>query len=301
MSSQPPVTCSVVIATLDRVESLRRVLRCLSAQTCPPLEVIICAAGDAAPVRAAAAEPDGPRGNVQVLTAAAKSSARQRNQAAALARGDVIAFLDDDIEFESDLLQRVLAHFGPGSSVVAASPRFAGTERRPPGAVTRLYYRVQAGYAHPDYGGRLFGPGINCYPILRADGRGFVGTEWLPATCLFVRNAAFRSTLFPEFDGYSYAEDVHLTARLARIGAVGFVSDATILHHSLPSEFKRDVAGLTRGKLRNMSIIAREILGQSAASVWLRLLLHRLFLTVSFAGRRPTNWTSELRGVWSWR
>ena len=82
--------CSVIIATLDRIESLRVVLNCLARQTMPPREVIIAAASDSTAVVALAHE-FAARLAVRVLPCPVKSSARQRNAAAAEARGFIFA------------------------------------------------------------------------------------------------------------------------------------------------------------------------------------------------------------------
>lgn len=294
----PLPTCSVIIATLDRPDSLRVVLDFLVRQTRPPLEIIIAAAGHVTAVEdlVRTLHPPCP---VRVLACAQKSSARQRNAAAAEARGEVLAFLDDDIEFPNDLFARFLAQFGESrSNPGAIAARIAGEDRPVPGRLTRAYYRLQAGYAHADYGGRLFGPGINCYPVFRSDSPALFPSEWLPATCLFVRADLFRATLFPTFDGYSFAEDVHLTARIAREAPLYFATHALIEHHSLPSEFKSDPATLTAGKLHNMAVVAREILGLQGWRLWWRWQLHRLFLSVAILRSRPPRWPAVLRGIW---
>lgn len=291
-----PLDCSVVIATLDRVASLQVVLTCLARQTRLPLEVIISAAGDPEPIKASVRAFPGVY-PVIVLAAQEKSSARQRNQAAAIAKGQVIAFLDDDIEFSEDLFARILPHFdagGPG----AISARIAGNSRPEPGRLTRWYYRLQSGYDDPDYGGRLFGAGINCEPIFHADSPELLESEWLPSTCLFVDARLFHVTKFPAFTGYSFAEDVHLTARIARSAPVYFATQCTILHHSLPSEFKANRAALNSGNLHNMGIVAREVLNLYGWPLWWRWQLHRLFLAAVIMGQHLPQWRQALLGVW---
>jgi GT2 family glycosyltransferase len=290
--------CSVVIATLDRVASLRLVLQCLARQTRPPEELLIAAAGDAGPVEALVADLPLPF-PVRVLRSAEKSAARQRNLAAGEARGDVLAFLDDDIEFGPELFAGVLAEFSApdGPAPGAVSPRIANTGRSRPGQLTRCYYRLQAGFADPDYGARLFGVGLNCFPLFTADGPRRIPADWLPSTCLFVRAELFRRHRFPQFTGYSYAEDVHLTARIAREAPLYFLRAPTLLHHSLPSEFKSDPAALVAGKLHNMAVIAREVQGLGGAAFWWRWHLHRVFLLAVLLLRRPAQWRGEIRGV----
>lgn len=294
----PLPSCSVIIATLDRLESLVRVLDCLSRQTHPPDEVLIAAAGDAAAVeRLVQAHMLASR--TRVLPQAVKSSARQRNAAAAVASGNILAFLDDDIEFAPDLFAKLLTYFvttKPAPGAIGA--RIPAEDRRTPGQFALAYYRLQAGYAHANYGGRLFGPAINCTPIYEPDSPELTPTEWLPATCLFVRAECFHAERFPLFDGYSYAEDVHLTARIGRAAPLFFATHCPILHHSLNSEFKRDVAALTAGKLRNMTRIAQELLGLHGWRLQGRMLLHRMFMTLATLRTRSPRWWDVLRGTW---
>lgn len=299
MTGKQPVTCSVVIATLDRIPSLQVVLRCLGKQTRPPCETIIAAAGDSERVAAIVAENKTPF-PVSVLRSRAKSAALQRNEAAAFAQGEVLAFLDDDVEFEAGVFAQLLANFDhlSESELGAVSPRINDQDRPRPGRLTRTYYRIQSGYSDADYGGRLFGPGINCYPVYRPDGSPLVRSEWLPATFLFVRRSLFAIERFPAFSGYSFAEDVHLTARIGRHAPLFFAAQCAIQHHSLPSEFKRDRVRLTAGKLHNMAIVSREILGLQGISLHWRLLLHRLFVSLVLFVRRPPHWPEELRGLW---
>ena len=294
--------CSAIVATLDRHASLRVVLDCLERQTRPPLEIIVSAAGDTASLAADIAARSG-RVPVRLMPSPVKSAAVQRNEAAAAARGDVLAFLDDDIEFGPDLFARVLGHFDSRAEkeLGALSPRFANTGRETPGRLTRWYYALQAGYADPDYGGRLFGPGINCFPVFSAAGPDLVPCEWLPSTCLFMRTALFRRHRFPAFTGYSFAEDVHLTARAVREAPLFFLREPSILHHSLPSEFKSDRVALVAGKLHNMAVVAREAMELRGWSLWWRWQLHRLFLCAVLLARRPSQWAEDLRGVWKAR
>jgi glycosyltransferase involved in cell wall biosynthesis len=262
------------------------------------MEVVIAAAGEAQPIPSAdlAVCPF----PVRVLYYPEKSAARQRNQAAASATGDVLAFLDDDIEFGPDLFARVLAHFDrlTEAQLGAASPRIANTDRNAPGRFTRWYYTLQAGYADSDFGGRLFGSGLNCFPLYHEGGPELMPVEWLPSTCLFMRAGLFHRHRFPSFTGYSFAEDVHLTARAAREAPLFFLREPAILHHSLPSAFKADRAALIAGKLHNMGRVARDVMGLRGWALWWRWQLHRGFLTAVLLCRRPPDWGAELRGIW---
>jgi GT2 family glycosyltransferase len=285
----------VIIATLDRVDSLRCVLACLSRQTRPPDEVILCAAGE---LPATLLTEFHGFARIRLLPSAVKSSARQRNQAADVATGEVLAFLDDDIEFEPDLLERALTVLAHAPEIGGLHPRIRNMEGNSPGLLTRAYYTLQSGYAHPNHGGKLFGPGLNCAPVFNDATGDRVAAEWLPSTCLFLRADLFRQHRFPEFDGYSFAEDVHLTARIAHEAPLWFLREPSILHHSLTSEFKTDRTALTAGKLHNMAVVAREVQHLRGVSLWWRWQLHRLFISAVLLLRRPDSWRQDFLGVW---
>lgn len=291
--------CSVIIATLNRHASLEIVLKCLSTQLEFPGEVIIADAGDAKATAALVTALKLPF-PTRVLACPEKSSARQRNAAASEAQGEIVAFLDDDIDFGPELIRDTLAVFAD-ASVGAVSPRIINSDRPAPGRLARWYYRIQAGYAHRDYGAKLFGPGINCFPVFAHETAERIRADWLPSTCLFVRAALFHQHRFPNFTGYSFAEDVHLTARIARKAGVYFLRAPELVHNSAPSEFKANAAALTAGKLANMARVAAEVQGLSGWSLFWRWHLHRLFVAVTLLISRPPQWRAALLGVWQVR
>ena len=93
MSQSPKV--SVLIPTLDRGEELERCLKSLHEQTFKNFEIII----------------ESERGPL----------ARIRNQAARRAKGEIIVFIDDDVECTSDWLNAIVTSFGEVQSVVGVS------------------------------------------------------------------------------------------------------------------------------------------------------------------------------------
>jgi GT2 family glycosyltransferase len=125
---------SVVIPTRDRSESVRRVLRALALQGPPrgDFEAIVVADGctdsTARQITAARWPFD-----VHVLEQSLSGAAVARNCGAALARGEILLFLDDEVEPEPGVLR---AH----ATVHASTPRAIGL-----------------GYLPPIVGGGLFG------------------------------------------------------------------------------------------------------------------------------------------------
>lgn len=97
----PLTSISVVVVTRDRPELLRDALHAVASQRFAPLEVRIVDGGDHGPVAdlATAGPP-----SVVVIPARAALAAVARNQGSAGARGDVLAFLDDDDRWLPDHL-----------------------------------------------------------------------------------------------------------------------------------------------------------------------------------------------------
>jgi glycosyltransferase involved in cell wall biosynthesis len=121
---------SVLIPTRDRTELLADALRSVAAQRTPPLEVRIADDGDV-PATAAC---DG-RGllEVVVLPCAARRLAAARNLAAHAARGEVLAFLDDDDRWRPDHLDRLGAAFDDPRVELAYTDSVVVRERIEPG------------------------------------------------------------------------------------------------------------------------------------------------------------------------
>ena len=180
----------------------------------------------------------------------------------------------------------------------ALAGRISDMEHGRPSGLLWWYYRLQAGYAHPHYGARLFGPAINCLPHY-ADSGASIPAEWLNSTCVVYRTAAFAAEKFPEFEGYSFMEDVHLSARLAKKWRLFFHADAVYEHRSQPSEFKRDARALAASRIRHQRMVAEDVLGLRGVAFELKFLLHRLFATASILRQRPPQWREELKGTWS--
>lgn len=105
-------SASVVICTFadERLDSLRAAFASALAQTVPPLQVIVAVDHNAALLERV-------RDELPAATAVANAHQRglsgTRNSGVAAARGDVVAFLDDDAVAAPDWLERLLAHYGP--------------------------------------------------------------------------------------------------------------------------------------------------------------------------------------------
>ena len=291
---------SIVIATLERPAEMRVTLESIAAQTRPPQRVIIVDASNDGETRAVA-DTFAARLPLHYERAFRPSSAVQRNQGAEHVATPLIAFLDDDVFVHPETFATIAAAFERNETqrIGGIAGRIIGMSHRPPRGLLWWYYRLQAGYSHPTYGAKLFGAGINCLPTYGENDPDLIPSDWLNSTCVFFRTELFRREKFPEFDGYSFLEDVHLSARIGRTHDLFFHRTATFEHRDATSTFKRNARQLARMRVRHRRIVARDIVGLREPALTFKLLLHRLFTSVCLLRSRHPSWTQELLGTWT--
>lgn len=204
MTDRP--TVSVVIPTRDRPDRLARCLVALDAQDELPLEVVVVddASIDEGAVDAAA----GDRHRVRVVRAAGSGPAAARNLGAALARGDVVAFTDDD------------CRPGPGWVAALADGIAAGA----------------AAVAGPTRNGRPDDPYATASQLitdhLAEASRRRGGAAFAPTSNLAVRRELFDRLRFDESFPLAAGEDREWCDRLAAAGHdLAWAPEAWVEHH----------------------------------------------------------------------
>lgn len=302
-SPAPPLAYSLVIATFERPDDLEITLAGVVAQSRPPQEIIVVDSSRDDRTSALTGRWSGPC-PLRYQRSHARSAARQRNEGAALIDGaasPVVGFLDDDITLYPDTCAKVLGvfDFDNEAKTGGVAVRIEDFERPEPRGWIWWYYRIQAGFADRTYGARLFGPAINCLPSYTEGEGDLVAADWLNSGCVFYRTALFHREQFPAFEGYSFMEDVHLSARIARTHRLYFHKTARCRHRDGSNSLKRDVTGIARQRVRNQRLVCREVLGLSGAAFEAKLLLHKLFVSVAVMRRRDASWKQELLGTWT--
>jgi glycosyltransferase involved in cell wall biosynthesis len=298
-----PLAYSIVIATYERPGELRTTLDRLAAQTHSPAQIIVV---DASPGRESAevAQAFESRLPLRYRHTEARSAAVQRNEGAALIDADaspIIGFMDDDITLHPDTCAKVLAVFDADCEARTGgiAVRIEEICRPEPRGWLWWYYRIQAGYTDRTYGARLFGPAINCLPCYTESDGDLIAADWLNSGCVFYRTALFQREQFPAFEGYSFMEDVHLSARIARTHRLYFHKTASCQHRDGSQSRRRDALAIARQRMRNQRLVAREVLGLSGAVFEAKLLLHKIFASIAVIRRRDSAWKDELLGTWT--
>jgi cellulose synthase/poly-beta-1,6-N-acetylglucosamine synthase-like glycosyltransferase len=287
---------SLVIATLDRPSLIDTALAAVAAQTHLPAAVIVVDAS-AGTATADVCARWSARLPLHYEKALARSAARQRNQGAARATTPLVGFMDDDIVPPPDTLQKLAETFAD-ERVGGVAGRILGFSHPVPRGLLWWYYRWQAGYAHPHYGGRVIGPAINFLPAFDLETAPLIPAEWLNSGLVLYRREVFAREQFPAFEGYSFLEDAHLSYRVGRTHRLFFRGDAPYGHNDPPATHRPDQRALARMRIRHQQLFARELLGLSGFTLFWKLTLHRLFQTLAvLRSGAPGRWRT-ITGFW---
>lgn len=195
----PPV--SVVVAAYNEAGHIRGLLTSLSGQTEPPLEVIVVDDGstdDTANIAQLA--------GARVIRRAHRGPADARNAGAAEAAGDILVFLDGDMECSAEFLERLTAPIA---------------ENRATGTFTRdIYLANRHRHWARAYAAVRFSPPDR---LLAADFPDRFGAFRA------IRADAFRSV--GGFDDVGYGEDMTIARKL---GEDALVAPGAVLYHHHP-------------------------------------------------------------------
>jgi glycosyltransferase involved in cell wall biosynthesis len=225
MNDEPAI--SVIIPTHNRSTSLRRTLDALRAQTYPlhQVEVIVVADGCTDETVEMLQRYEAPF-TLRTIEQSCQGAAAARNQGAARATGQLLLFLDDDVEPTPPLIEtHVLAHqHGSGRVVIGAYPPALQ------GQVDFIRIELRAWWEAKFYAMRQ--------PGHRYTYRDLLGGNLSLEAELFARVGGFDPT-FPSCGG----EDYELGVRLIKAAVCfTFASDALAYHHEtsdLERSFRR--------------------------------------------------------------
>lgn len=295
-----PLNFTIVIPTLGRPGPLRATLAAIEGQTRLPIEVVVVDASrnqEARNILYNCAD----RFQVDYQRATEPSAAMQRNQGALHVRTPIVGFLDDDVILEKGACEQLCTVFDKDTEgyIGGVAARLDEPPRPTPKGLIWWYYRIQAGFSHPTYGGKLFGPAINCYPSYTESDGDLINADWLNSGCVFYRTPLFHREMFPNFKGYSFMEDVHLSARIAKTHRLYFHARAKYLHQDVQSHSRRNVREIARMRIRNQRLVSREVLGLSGPGYGAKLFLHRVFASAAIIRRKDPDWLEELTGTWT--
>lgn len=235
------LSATVIIPTYHRPHDLAVCLGSLLAQSRKPQELIIVDDG-ALPHIPLAAELEGAGIRLIYRRKEVPGLTRSRNLGISLASGDVIFFLDDDVELFPDYLERIMALFeadpeeevgGVGGWIVNTPPMTRGRWLRFWLDLLLLNTGMREGRVLPS--GFCVDFGTTPFPPSR-----MAEVEFLPGGASAFRRGVFDLFRFSEaYQGYGLGEDKDFTYRLSRRQRL-LLEPAARLHHYVSPQMRFD-------------------------------------------------------------
>lgn len=295
---------AVVIATRNRPAPLKACLASLATQSLTPHAVVIVDSSDATETQdlVAALAAEYPLHLVYIHTDAA-SAAGQRNLGAEQVDEDLVFFLDDDVVLEPAFIAEIVKLFedDPEGQIGGVSGTIVNTVFVEPRGINRLLLGACVGQFRETYAGKVLGPAVNFLP---ADAPGSIQrVDWLPSTACAYRTAVFRSHRFGDtFEGYSFAEDLHLSSRVAQTHRLMNTSRARLFHDELGASSHKDWAAIGESMVVNRHMIMTTVLGKTRFRDHCRLVFYEVvycnlaFLAAGMSYKRFQIAAQMLRG-----
>lgn len=218
----PNEKLAIIVATKDRPEELKRLLKSVSSQDIKPVQIVIVDGGNSPAQRIAEDFRDL---NINYVRKVPASLTAQRNIGINALRDDVTlaAFFDDDIVIEKDGLKNMVAFFEASPEGVggASFNNMSGRYKKPT-ILERIFF------VNADKPGMIMRSGFQT-DLCSLDET--TPVEWLVGCAMVYRRKVFNEFAFDEyFSGYARYEDVDFSYRVGRKYKLFVVSDARIQH-----------------------------------------------------------------------
>lgn len=269
---------SVVIATRQRPGPLAECLASLQQQTFAPLQVIVVdSSQDSA--TGTVCESWAQQLGVPLLYLASpiRSAAVQRNLGAKRASGEVLVFLDDDVVLEPEFLAELLAPFQADATgeLGAVAGTIANATPAQMSRFNRWALRLVLGVDPSACCGRLIGPAVQ-FPHAGGGGE-LLPVDWVPSGVCAYRREIFEQTRFGEtFEGYSFMEDVDLSARVARRYRLVQATGARLHHKGLGDSSHANWVAHGESRILNRHHVMVDALGKRGPANMIRLFCYEI-------------------------
>lgn len=284
----PRLRFSVIIPTLGRTERLVKTLASLLSCEPPPDEVIVVDGDGSEETRAlvtSVGETHAGTCAVHYLRKAAGLT-HQRNEGLAVARSEIIVFVDDDMNFAPtpDLFRKAASGFAD-SDVIGLTGRVTEADYRRYGnrqsRIRRLLFakRKEGTFTRFGYPRYLLDPHTDAY------------VEYMPGGLLFARREPALELRFDEdLRGYAVAEDEDFSYRLSRRGRIRYLASIVVAHERFGA---RDMRGVSRALVVNRTYLFRKNFDQTP----LARIEFFLFICLLLGHRLVNGDWASLRGL----
>lgn len=218
---------SLIVATKDRPDDLRTLLRSLCKQTTPPDEIVVVDASHQAiePIMAEFSEL-----RIRYLKHWPPSAAAQRNAGidASDPASTLVGFADDDTTFEPSAFANMINFWNEaGPDVLGASFNLRNYPHRGHSFLKHSPLAERLGL----YSSKPGSVSPSGWQTVTEEIAEIQFVDWLPSGAVLFRREVFSQNLFDEvFDNYSYLEDLDISYTIGRAGRLAIVADAGFSH-----------------------------------------------------------------------
>jgi len=222
-----PLTCTLVIPTVDRPQELRECLESVPCQTRLPDHVLVMDDGESDEAQLRALFAGTPVEFLYHRKTERKGLTRSRNLAARMASTEVLIYLDDDVVLEPEYVAEIMALY---EADVQGDLGGVG------GVITNFHMgRIECVYellrGRPRWGhGRVFPSGLSqCnYNAVRET----KSVDWLGGGVSSYRRAVVLENPFHEgYANYALYEDLEMSYRVSRRWRLLITPRARLAHH----------------------------------------------------------------------
>jgi GT2 family glycosyltransferase len=256
---------SLIVATKDRPDDLRKLLESLRCQTVGPAEIVVVDAS-IVPVESVVAEfPELP---TRYLRHWPPSAAAQRNAGirACAPASMLIGFADDDTTFEQQAFANMLNFWKDAApNILGAAFNFRNLPERGNSFLKQSSLAERLGL----YSSKPGGVSLSGWQTVVGEVAETQFVEWLPSGASIFRREVLGRNIFDEyFESYSYLEDLDFSYTISRTGRLAIVANAGFSHFPSP-EGRVSARQFGRYEVRNRLYFVRK---------------HRLSLTRCYFG-----------------
>jgi glycosyltransferase involved in cell wall biosynthesis len=278
------IPVSTVIPTRNRGKALRATLESLAAQSVQPKQIVIV---DASDTRETQTLCEGSiqelQSDITYINARTKGAALQRNEGMVACHHDLILFMDDDLLFERECIERLYEALQSNPELGGVNAMITNQKYQMPGKVSLLLYKFLHGVYLPSYAGKCLGPVVNLLPEDREDLPEVVSVEWLNTTCALYKREALPNPPFPSFfTGYSLFEDVTVSSIVGRKWKLANARTARIYHDSQPGDHKKSMTELSKMELVNRYYVMTRVLHRSGGRDMIKLVITEAYKVCSY-------------------
>jgi len=230
---------SVVICTRNRPERLANAIRSCLRQTAKPLEIIVIDDGDLAPDFLSQIKTEAFAAGIDFVYHHKSIERRgltiSRNIGWQMARGQIIQFIDDDAELNTDCLHWVARIFDADKNNELAGLDFHVNEQSRNRLGRRIIERCYQLAGLWQLGLR-FTPHRNPSHLFGAFLSDLRPVRYLQGNCMAIPKTALAAVggFDEQLADYAAGEDRDISLRLAKRGALARIQAAGIIHHTDP-------------------------------------------------------------------